>query len=162
MFLRKGQPDTVTDRMNGEWTLPECIAMFERVPIFARLSKRDLRQLVALGIQRTYPAGAQLIEQGRPSAGLFLVLRGRLAVTQWQTDASLRELATLGTGAMVGEMALVHDLPRAATVTAIEPTHVFMIPVFDFRMALRANTETAIRLLVILSRREVGLDSPDI
>ena len=136
------------------FTPDECAAALERVPVFAALPPGERRNLVAASVERAYPVGAGLVWQGdRPGVGLYVVLAGRALVTQVEEDGAARELAELGPGEMFGEMALLDEGSRSATVMAMEPTIALIIPIFDFRAALARNGEAAIQLLSLLSRR---------
>ena len=64
-----------------------------------------------------------------------------------------RDLGIFERGAVLGEMSLLDDLPRTASAVAMEPARVLVIPVWDFRAALRESPEIAIKLLAVLSRR---------
>ena len=132
----------------------ERMATLERIPFFATLPPGERRNLVAASVERVYPTGAALVWQGqRPGVGLYVVLAGRALVTQVEEDGAARELAELGPGEMFGEMALLDEGPRSATVMAMEPTTALIIPIFDFRAALARNPDATIRLLALLSRR---------
>ncbi|HEU0028133.1 MAG TPA: cyclic nucleotide-binding domain-containing protein [Ktedonobacterales bacterium] len=132
----------------------ECEATLARVLLFATLPPGERRNLVAASVERAYPAGAGIVWQGqRPGVGLFVVLAGRAQVTQVEEDGAARMLTELGPGEMFGEMALLDEGPRSATVMALEPTIALIIPIFDFRAALARNPDAAIRLLALLSRR---------
>jgi CRP/FNR family transcriptional regulator, cyclic AMP receptor protein len=132
----------------------ECLAALEQVPFFSTLPSGERRNLVAASIERSYPAGAGIVWQGRRQGmGLFVLLAGRALVTQVEEDDSARMLAELGPGEIFGEMALLDDGPRSATVMALEPVITLVIPIFDFRAALARNPDAAIRLLARLSRR---------
>jgi CRP/FNR family transcriptional regulator, cyclic AMP receptor protein len=124
-----------------------------QVPLFLDLSKRDLQRLAVACQQRDYLAGAVLVQQDAPGAGLFVIVSGRVRVTQHQPGEPERELSTLGAGQVFGEMSLLDDMHRSATVTAVEQTRVLIVPVFDFRTALREDPDITIRLLAVLSRR---------
>jgi CRP/FNR family transcriptional regulator len=123
--------------------------------MFVDLSKRDLLRLAATCRQRDYAAGDTLVQQGQPGAGLYVIVSGRVRVTQRAADGTTRELSTLGPSDVFGELALFDDddTYRTATVTALEPTRVLIVPVFDFRVALREDPDIGIRLLAVLSRR---------
>lgn len=112
------------------------------------------RNLASAGVERSYPARAELVREGQePGIGLYIILSGRVRVTQDDGDGKERQLAELGPAEMFGEMALLDDRPRSATVTALEPTVALVIPIFDFRAALSHNGEASARLLATLAHR---------
>ena len=124
-----------------------------QVPLFGDLSKRELQILAANCREREYPAGATLLRQGETGVGLFIITGGKVRVAQRSADGEERDLGTFERGAVLGEMSLLDDLPRTATVTALEPTRALVIPVWDFRAALRESPDISIKLLGVLSRR---------
>lgn len=124
-----------------------------QVPLFSDLTKRELQVLAANCREREYPSGATLLRQGETGVGLFIITGGRVDVTQHAPDGETRQLGTFERGAVLGEMSLLDDLPRTATAVAVEPATALVIPVWDFRAALRESPEIAIKLLSVLSRR---------
>lgn len=124
-----------------------------QVPLFHDLTKHELQILSANCREREYPAGASLLRQGETGVGLFIITGGTVRVTQETASGEARDLGVFERGAVLGEMSLLDDLPRTATVTALEPTRALVIPVWDFRAALRESPEIAIKLLGVLSRR---------
>jgi CRP-like cAMP-binding protein len=129
------------------------VAVLARVPLFIDLSRRELQRLAITCAQRDYAAGDALVRQSQPGAGLFVVVSGGVRVSQHGEGGDERELSRLGPGEVFGEMTLLDDLPRSATVTAAEPTRVLILPVQDFRAALREEPDITVRLLAVLSRR---------
>jgi CRP/FNR family transcriptional regulator len=124
-----------------------------QVPLFSDLTKREQQILSANCREREYPAGAALLRQGETGVGLFIITSGKAQVTQQTPEGETRDFGTFERGAVLGEMSLLDDLPRTATVTALEPTRALVIPVWDFRAALRESPDIAIKLLGVLSRR---------
>lgn len=94
-------------------------------PLFSDLAPDDLAALAPLLQQRLVPAGEELIRQGDEGQSFFVVVRGSVKVTRTTTEGEVVHLATLGSDAFFGEMALLTDSPRIATVTALHPTVVF-------------------------------------
>ncbi len=122
----------------------------KQVELFEDLDSKELKLLAKTCTERQYPANAVLMQEGEPGAGLFILVEGKVCVTQGQPP---RELAVLSAGEVIGEMALLDDLPRSATVTALEPSRCLLLPVWDFRATLRESPDIAIKLLAQLSRR---------
>lgn len=126
----------------------------QQVELFEGLDKREVRLLAKTCTERQYPAGAVLMQEGEAGAGLFILVEGKVHVTQSTgPDTPPRDITTLEAGEILGEMALLDDLPRSATVTAVEPCRCLLVPVWDFRATLRESPEIAIKLLIQLSRR---------
>jgi CRP-like cAMP-binding protein len=73
--------------------------------------------------------------------------------TQQTPTGETRNLGVFERGSVLGEMSLLDDLPRTATVVALEPTRALVIPVWDFRAVLRESPEISIKLLSVMSRR---------
>jgi CRP/FNR family transcriptional regulator, cyclic AMP receptor protein len=124
-----------------------------QVPLFHDLSKHELQVLSVNCREREYPTGAPLLKQGETGIGLFILTAGKAQISQQGPDGNIRDLGTFERGAVLGEMSLLDDLPRTATAIAIEPTRALVIPVWDFRAAIREQPEIAIKLLAIMSRR---------
>lgn len=100
---------------------------FPPVPVLSRLSQqRMLAVMRAMWVQRL-PVGHVLMERGESGRSCYLIALGRLRVTAPDDTGNERELAQLGPGALVGEMALITGSPRLATVTVIEPTDVVQL-----------------------------------
>lgn len=131
--------------------------MFEdvisQVPLFQDLSKHELQVLANNCRELEYQAGQTLLRQGETGVGLFIITNGAVNVSQSAPDGSTRELGSFSRGDVLGEMSLLDDQPRTATVVASEPTSVIVIPVWDFRAAMRESPEIGIKLLAVLSRR---------
>lgn len=122
----------------------------KQVELFEGLDAKELKLLAKTCTERQYPTGAVLMKEGEPGAGLFILVEGKVSVSQGQPP---QEITTLSAGEVLGEMALLDDLPRSATVTALEPSRCLLVPVWDFRATLRETPDIAIKLLIQLSRR---------
>ena len=124
------------------------------VELFAGLGKKDLQLLAQSCKERKYSAGSVLISQGDTGAGLYVLTNGKVRITQANNpDRAEEEIGTAGAGDVLGEMALLDDLPRSATVTAVDDVTALLLPVWEFRAVLRNNPDIALHLLATLSRR---------
>lgn len=124
------------------------------VELFAGLDKKELRHIANSCQERHYEAGSVLMQQGATGAGLFVITAGHVKITkEVDPDRAETELGTAGPGDVLGEMALLDDLPRSATVTAVEDVTALLLPIWDFRTSLRSNPDIAVKLLAALTHR---------
>ena len=124
------------------------------VELFSGLGKKDLQLLSQNCKERKYSAGSVLISQGDTGAGLYIITSGKVRITQANNpDRAEEEIATAGAGDVLGEMALLDDLPRSATVTAVDDVTALLLPVWEFRAVVRSNPDIALHMLATLSRR---------
>ena len=125
-----------------------------RVDLLSGLDKKELQTLSRSCQERKYSAGSTLIKQGDTGVGLYIITHGTVRITHASTPGGPEEeLDTQGAGTVLGEMALLDDLPRSATVTAVDDVTALLLPVWEFRSALRSYPDIAIKLLSVLSRR---------
>jgi CRP-like cAMP-binding protein len=113
------------------------------VKLFGGLSQRQLRQLARLMKERTFRPGVAVVEEGTMSGvGFFIVAEGEASVT---VDG--REVARIGPGDHFGELALINEDARTASVTAVTRLRCHVIAFWDFRKFARDNPDVAWRLL---------------
>lgn len=113
--------------------------MLATLPLFAGMSAEERRHLAGLMTAFSVPAGTVLFEEGDPGDAMYLVHVGRLeAVRPGPEGWGDVQLATLGEGAIVGEMSLMGSGTRTATVMAVEPTYGYALDRTTFDV-LRAD-----------------------
>jgi CRP-like cAMP-binding protein len=113
------------------------------VKLFGGLSQRQLRQLARLMKERTFRPGVTIVEEGTMSGvGFFIVAEGEASVS---VDG--REVARIGPGDHFGELALVNEDARTASVTSVTRLRCHVIAFWDFRKFARDNPDVAWRLL---------------
>ncbi|MDR7545062.1 MAG: cyclic nucleotide-binding domain-containing protein [Armatimonadota bacterium] len=98
--------------------------------------------------ERVYEPGAVIVRQGDPGLGFFLIRDGRVQVSH--DGHVIREL---GPGEFFGEMALMEERPRSATVTAKTQTTCLQLVRWDFRALLKEHPDLAVRMLEVVVRR---------
>ncbi|HEX9494148.1 MAG TPA: Crp/Fnr family transcriptional regulator [Candidatus Limnocylindria bacterium] len=95
--------------------------------------------LIRFGNIHTFKIGETLMKQGEPSTSIHFVLEGQCKVErQRRSDDRAIELARLGSGEIIGEMGVMVDLPRSATVVATQPTTTLELDAASFDRAARA------------------------
>ncbi len=125
-----------------------------RVDLFAGLEKKDLQLLGNTCQERKYSAGSTIIKQGDTGVGLYVITSGTVHITRAaDPDKAEIDVGTSGPGSVLGEMALLDDLPRSATITALTDVTALLLPVWEFRTTLRNHPDIALRLLAVASRR---------
>jgi CRP/FNR family transcriptional regulator, cyclic AMP receptor protein len=128
------------------------------VDLFSGLRKKELKDLATYCGERTFSPGSVLLSQGEQGLGLFILTKGTVRITRKNSpDGAEVVLGTAGVGDVIGEMALLDDLPRSATVTAVDDVTVLVVPFWDFRIILRrilsSDPDVGLDLLAVLSRR---------
>jgi CRP/FNR family transcriptional regulator, cyclic AMP receptor protein len=129
-----------------------------RVDLFSGLHKKELKEVAKCCREGNYSPGSALISQGEKGLGLFILTKGTVRITRANSpDGAEEVLGTAGAGDVIGEMALLDDMLRSATVTAVDDVTVLVIPFWDFRNILRnilrSDPDVGLDLLAILSRR---------
>lgn len=132
----------------------QIVSHLSKVEILAALSPEEIHALVPHVVSRSYPAGEKIITENTAGQDLFIVESGELEVTQ---DG--RQLARIGPGEIFGEMALLDDKPRQATVTASTPVKLFEVNKQDFDrlISVSPRLESDLRALVNARREHAGV-----
>lgn len=126
----------------------EVAEALSKVPLFADVPSKTLDRLERMSNTRTFKAGAEIIKEGTEGVGFFLITSGKVTVSR-----SGKELATLGEGTTFGEMALVDNYRRSATVTAVGETKLIALLRSDFMAELRGDADLAVKMLQLVARR---------
>jgi len=133
--------------------VPSVADDLERVPLFSGLNDRQRRKLAKLFRERTVPVGTTLVKEGEMSGiSFFVVADGEATVT-----VGGREAARLSPGDHFGELALITERERSATVTAETEIRCLEIPFWDFRDFAHDNPDVMWKLL----QHVVAMLSPD-
>lgn len=127
-----------------------------QVPLLSGCSERDLERLARAADTVRLPAGTVLTRQGDIGREAFVILSGSASVERDGTS-----IARLGSGDVVGELALLDGGPRSATVTAVTDLEALVLTRPAFNAVLEEIPTLAHRLLVTLARRLRAVEDPD-
>ena len=122
--------------------------MIARVPLFAGLERRDLERVADSFKERNYDAGDTIAEEGSGGAGFFVIAEGNAKVT-----VQGQERATLGPGDYFGEIALLDEGARTATVKAETPMKTYAMTFWEFRPIVETDARIAWKLVQALAHR---------
>ena len=129
------------------------IELLKRTPLFAACSKAELRALASSADELDLREGTVITREGRPGREFFVLVSGTARVTK---DG--KAIAELGAGDWFGEIALLTDTPRTATITATSPVDVLVITDRRFRQVVETMPSFALKILASLADR-LGRDA---
>ena len=128
-------------------------AVLKAVPLFASFPQDQLRVLATTVMRKSAPRSNTIMAGGDPTDSLYIVLSGRLKVMMSDSDGKEVILSILGPGEFFGEMGLIDDEPRSASVVTIEPCELLQLAKRDFNKCLAENFEMAMAVMRGLVRR---------
>jgi hypothetical protein len=134
----------------------ERVLFLRKVPLFAELAPQDLRTIASVADERAFVDGETIAGQGEPGDELHIVVDGAVRVLRVDAGTgSDRELARRGQGEVVGEMALITQEPRMASLVAAGEVRTLRLGRTEFEGVLRERPDTAIAVIRVLSLRLV-------
>jgi CRP-like cAMP-binding protein len=122
--------------------------LLQNVPLFAGCSKAELQRIASLADELDLGEGATLIREGERGREFIVIASGTVRVTR-----KGKQIRELGAGDFIGEIALVADVPRTATVTATSPVRLLVITDRAFRGLLEQMPSIAKKVLQSLGER---------
>jgi diguanylate cyclase (GGDEF)-like protein len=132
--------------------MSNTVDLLARVPLLQELPAEELERLAARTRWARFAAGTPIVEIGAPGRSLYLVTEGQVRVVYPSPNADF-ELARLGPGDFFGEMALLNDKPRSATVRADTAVETLVLDKEDFRRVVSETPGMALEILAALSVR---------
>ena len=130
------------------------VQALRRAPLFEGLSRKELVLLARVTEDLEVPAGKVLCREGETGQEFFVIVEGKTDVT-----SKGKRVATRGDGDFVGEIALLEDTKRTATVTAKTPLRLFVLTRQDFRRLVNENPSVERKVMQALARRVVELSA---
>ena len=131
----------------------DTIELLHRVPLFSTLPEEDIAQVAAVAAPRRFDSGAAVFREGDASNTCYVIRSGHARATREHPDGRSITLAQFGPGDIFGELAMLDDERRSATVEALEDMDTVAIQGPDMRRLLREHPEIAVKLIVALGRK---------
>jgi CRP/FNR family cyclic AMP-dependent transcriptional regulator len=122
--------------------------VLQRVPLFSELKGKQLKRVAEAMSPRTFAAGEEVTHEGEVGVGFFVIEEGRARVTMNE-----QQVAELGPGDHFGEISLIAETPRAATITADTDLRCQSMTSWDFRNLVESNGEIAWAILASTARK---------
>ena len=130
------------------------VEMIRRVPLFGGCGRRDLQAIAGIADELSWPEGTAIARQGEKGREFFVIVDGSAEV---RVDG--QKVATLGVGDYFGEMALLTDEPRTATVTATSRVRGLVIVDRAFARLLRDDPGIQTKILATVAARAAANES---
>ena len=131
----------------------ETVGFLNRVPLFRGLKKRQLERLAKRFVQRKYAGGEAIVTQDKGGEGFFIVVSGQAEAIRERADGTEVVVNTFGPTDFFGELALLDEGPRTASVVTTEVTECLVLTRWDFLGVLQEDVDMAITILEELARR---------
>jgi CRP-like cAMP-binding protein len=133
------------------------VGMLKEIKLLHSFKEHELAQLIMVGTGATYEAHSNIIIEGEMSWGLYLILEGVVGI--YKTNKLTGEHYDVGQlryGSFFGEMSLVDENPRSATVRALSDCHLFYISKETFEKFLASSTDLRLRFYEACVKNLVG------
>ncbi|MCS6898520.1 MAG: protein phosphatase 2C domain-containing protein [Myxococcales bacterium] len=118
------------------------MGLLEKIPLFAFLNYKERAAIFSIINTRNFSTGTEILREGSPGEDLYILTQGRVSV-----EKAGQRIGELAMGAYFGEMGLVDNAPRSATVRALEPTECMVITRSDMMNMMRREQMMAVKLL---------------
>lgn len=133
--------------------LKQTVGFLQNVALFHGLNNRHLEHLAKRMVERQYSAGQPIVTQGHGGEGFFVVVSGKAEAFRERSDGDKVPVNTFGPTDFFGELALLDDGLRTASVIASEPTRCLALTRWDFLTVLREDAEMSVLILQELAKR---------
>lgn len=124
------------------------VELLQRVPLFADFDQSDLKRLARSFKDRTFDAGHAVTSEGKGGVGFFVIESGEATIS-----VRGEERGKYGPGDYFGEIALIDDGGRSATITADSELRCYGLTSWEFRPLVESNASIAWKLLETMAKR---------
>ncbi len=124
------------------------VEILRQVGLFESLSDRDVERLADVFKERAYSEGDVILSEGTGGVGFYVIGDGSV-----NYSVAGKDVGSAGSGEYFGEVALISDSPRSATVTAASDVTVYGMTLWDFRALVEDNPSVASELLQVMAKR---------
>ena len=124
-----------------------------RVWLFSGLDEAQLESISRFSFQKTFAPGDMIVEEGHTGNGLYVIISGEVEVVKGLATTRCSSVPSRGPGDVFGEMALVGEWPRTASVRALDEVKCLGVDRWVFLAQLEREPQVGIRMLQILAQR---------
>jgi CRP-like cAMP-binding protein len=131
----------------------QTIGFLARVPLFRGLKKRQLERLAKRFVEREYAAGEAIVTQDKGGEGIFIIVSGKAEAIRERADGIKAVVNTFGPTDFFGELALLDDGLRTASVVTTEATQCLALTRWDFLGILKEDADMGVVIAQELAKR---------
>ena len=132
----------------------KTVQLLRSVPLFAELDETELSRIASVAVPRSFPEGVRVFHEGDKSDACYVVKSGTFRVTREHPDGRAITLATLETGDIVGELAMLDGEVRSASVETLGGEgELLALPATDMLSLLERNPDITVKIAAALTRR---------
>ena len=124
------------------------VELIKKIPLFSHLDNRELKQVAQSMKERTFSAGDKVTEEGKGGIGFFVIDDGSATVS-----VGGGEVRKIGAGDYFGEIGLIADMDRTATITADSDLRCYGMTSWDFKPLVESNASIAWKMLQVMAQR---------
>lgn len=129
------------------------IQFLRQVALFRSLSDKALLDLSAITIEQTIPPKNMVFKEGDKGDALYIVKNGKVNILKRNSSGADSVLVSLGKGAVIGDMAIIDEQPRSASVATVQETTFLILTKDDFRNLLADVPEISFQILKLTTER---------
>ena len=123
------------------------------IPLFHGLNKKQLERLANRFVSRHYEAGQHIVTQGKGGEGMFVMISGHAEAVVDSSDGSKTKVNDFGSRDFFGEVAMLDDGPRTASVITTEKAECLVLTRSDFIALMKMDAEMGIEIAIALAKR---------
>jgi CRP/FNR family cyclic AMP-dependent transcriptional regulator len=131
----------------------EALESLRAIPLFSRVSDSDLEDIASHLIERRFPKNSTVVEEGLPGDYMYVIREGRVKVTKASDDGREKIMNFLESGSFFGDMALLANDVRSASVKTLESARLLALSRRDFIDLLRQSPDLALAVIEELTNR---------
>ena len=136
----------------------EAVDSLRNIGLFSSVGDEDLDSVASLLIERRFPKHKTIVEEGLPGDYMYIIREGRVSVSKLSDDGREKILEFLDSGDFFGEMSLLDNAPRSASVRALTETRILALSRNDFLAVLKRSPDLAMAVIQELTRRLRQID----
>ncbi|MBA3052875.1 MAG: Crp/Fnr family transcriptional regulator [Candidatus Omnitrophota bacterium] len=129
------------------------IQILQKIEAFRGIAPSDLESILDFGKFVQFKNRAVVIKEDEPGHHIYFVVKGRAMVYKTSDDGKIKSLSIVNEGELFGEMAIITNLPRSASVKAIGPLTLLKLDAVNFKKLLKDNSSIAMSVLASLCQR---------